>query len=213
MRRIGKKSEKSKDKHAVKTAITEQEIMEAAISLLDSRRSVSSLSLREIARAAGIAPNSFYRHFRDVDELAVALIDQAGRGLRGMIRDARQRLTEGRSGVRSSVEVFMEALDDEHKYLHILLREMSIGSDSFRQAVDRELEYFESELQDDMTRIAEATGHHLSEPQLVSKAITRLVFSLGATAVDLEPEQRKKLTDETVIMVKMIINGANTKRK
>lgn len=187
--------------------------MEAAISLLDSRRSVSSLSLREIARAAGIAPNSFYRHFRDVDELAVALIDQAGRGLRGMIREARQRLTEGRSGVRSSVEVFMEALDDEHKYLHILLREMSIGSESFRQAVDRELNYFESELQDDMTRIAQATGHRLNEPQLVSKAITRLVFSLGATAVDLDASQRKQLTDETVIMVKMIINGANTKQK
>ena len=34
--------------------------------------------MREVAREAGIAPNSFYRQFRDMDELAVALIERAG---------------------------------------------------------------------------------------------------------------------------------------
>jgi AraC-like DNA-binding protein len=48
------------------------------------------MSLREVAREAGIAPNSFYRHFKDIDELAISLIDRAGIVLRKIIREARQ---------------------------------------------------------------------------------------------------------------------------
>jgi AcrR family transcriptional regulator len=210
-----KNPDEEQDKPKRKPTISEQELMDAAVRLVDSKRSVSSLSLREIAREAGIAPNSFYRHFRDVDELAVAIIDRAGRGLRGTIREARKRLENDRGGVRSSVEVFMEALDDEQKYLKILLREISIGSDAFRNAVDRELNYFEEELNDELLRIAQATGKQIHEPRLVAKAITRLVFTLGASAANMNIEQRNHLTQETVIMVRMIIIGANAmvKRK
>ena len=210
-----KNPDEEQDKPKRKPTISEQELMDAAVRLVDSKRSVSSLSLREIAREAGIAPNSFYRHFRDVDELAVAIIDRAGRGLRGTIREARKRLENDRGGVRSSVEVFMEALDDEQKYLKILLREISIGSDAFRNAVDRELNYFEEELNDELLRIAQATGKQIHEPRLVAKAITRLVFTLGASAANMNIEQRNHLTQETVIMVRMIIIGANVmvKRK
>lgn len=210
MRRPSRKNKDlEQDKPGRKPAISEQELMEAAVRLVDSKRSVSSLSLREIAREAGIAPNSFYRHFRDVDELAVALIDRAGRGLRGTIREARKRLESGRGGVRSSVEVFMEALDDDQKYLQILLREISIGSNAFRHAVDRELNYFEEELNDELLRIVEASGQKIHQPRVVAKAITRLVFTLGASAANMSREQRSDLTEETVTMVRMIIIGAN----
>jgi AcrR family transcriptional regulator len=214
MRLIRKKNiDSEQDKPKRKPAISEQELMDAAVRLVDPKRSVSSLSLREIAREAGIAPNSFYRHFRDVDELAVALIDRAGRGLRGTIREARKRLENDRGGVRSSVEVFMEALDDDQKYLKILLREISIGSDAFRNAVDRELNYFEEELNDELLRIAKTTGKKIHESRLVAKAITRLVFTLGASAANMNIEQRNDLTQETVIMVRMIITGANAMAK
>jgi AcrR family transcriptional regulator len=210
MRLIRKKNtDEEQDKPKRKPAISEQELMDAAVRLVDANRSVSSLSLREIAREAGIAPNSFYRHFRDVDELAVAIIDRAGRGLRGTIREARKRLENDRGGVRSSVEVFMEALDDDQKYLKILLREISIGSDAFRNAVDRELNYFEEELNDELLRIAKSNSKKIHEPRLVAKAITRLVFTLGASAANMNIQQRNVLTQETVTMVRMIIIGAN----
>ena len=48
---------------------TRRSLVEAAFSQLSAERSFASLSLREVAREAGIAPTSFYRHFRDVDEL------------------------------------------------------------------------------------------------------------------------------------------------
>jgi hypothetical protein len=107
----------------------------------------------------------------------------------------------------------MESLDDDQKYLKILLREISIGSDAFRNAVDRELNYFEEELNDELHRIVEVTGKKIHEPRLVAKAITRLVFTLGASAANMEIQQRNDLTQETVVMVRMIIIGANAMAK
>ena len=136
----------------------------AAISLYCSRggtscsvaRILSTLSLREVTREAGIAPNSFYRQFRDMDELAVALIDLSGRSLRKIIGQARKRATTERSVVRGSLETFMEQLRADDKLLHVLLREGTVGSDAFKQAVDRELNFFEEELQIDLVRLAAA---------------------------------------------------------
>jgi AcrR family transcriptional regulator len=193
--------------------ISSADIVNAAVSLLGTHRSVSSLGLREIARAANIAPNSFYRHFRDVDELTVALIDQAGRSLRGIIREARLRLSPERSAIRTSVEVFMDQLDSEDKYLEILLREMSVGSDAFRHAADRELSHFEDELCEELIRIQTEIGANTYQPALAAKAITRLVFAMGVTAVDASEEQRTEITEQTVIMLRMIMTGAQTLAK
>ncbi|MFK8053865.1 MAG: HTH-type transcriptional repressor FabR [Woeseiaceae bacterium] len=191
-----------------KNSITAQDVMDAAVGLLDSNRSVSTLTLREIARAAGIAPNSFYRHFRDVDELTVAVIDQAGRSLRGVIRESRLFADLKRGLIRSSVETFMKQLDGEDKYLHVLLRELSTGPEPFRRAVDRELTYFEDELRDEFERRQETEKITIHKPELVAKAITRLVFTMGASAADVPEDQRSEIVEDTIVMIRMIVVGA-----
>ncbi len=51
-------------------------IIEAALQLA-ADTGYASLSLRSVARKAGIAPTSFYRHFRDIDEMGAAIIEKA----------------------------------------------------------------------------------------------------------------------------------------
>lgn len=193
-----------------KPVISREDIIVAALKLVGPHRSVSTLSLREVAREAGIAPNSFYRQFRDMDELAVALIDLAGQSLRQIIGEARQRATADRSVVRGSIEAFMEQLRADDRLLHILLREGTVGSDAFKQAVDRQLNFFEEELRLDLIRLAEANKTGLFEPALTAKAITRLVFAMGATAMDLPADKYTELTEQVVTMVRMIITGTQT---
>ena len=193
-----------------KAVITREDLISATLKLLGPHRSVSTLSLREVARAAGIAPNSFYRHFRDVDELAVVLIDRAGRSLRQIIGAARQRATAERSVIRSSVETFMEQLSADENLLHILLREGTVGSDAFKQAVERELSFFEEELCADLVRLAKANGTGIYAPALAAKAITRLIFAIGATAMDLPHAQHAAVVNQMEIMVRMIVVGTQT---
>ena len=191
-------------------SIAREDLIAAALALLGPHRSVSTLSLREVARAAQIAPNSFYRHFRDIDELAVVLIDQAGSSLRTIIGQARHRASAERSVVHSSVETFIEQLRADDKLLHLLLREGSAGSDAFKQAVERQLRFFEEELCVDLIRLARAANAPLHEPALVARAITRLVFAVGASAMDLPHERDPLLIEELSTMVRMIITGART---
>ena len=193
-----------------KAVISRDDIIEAALKLVGPHRSVSTLSLREVAREAGIAPNSFYRQFRDMDELAVALIDLAGRSLRRIIGEARHRATGDQSVVRGSIEAFMEQLRADDKMLHILLREGTVGSPAFKAAVERELHFFEEELCVDLIRLAQANGTGLYEPALTAKAITRLVFAMGATAMDMPPEKHDELTEQLALMVRMIVMGTQS---
>ena len=193
-----------------RATISRDDLLAAALRLLGPHRSVSSLSLREVTREAGIAPNSFYRQFRDMDELAVALIDLAGRSLRKIVGAARHRARTDRSVVRGSVEAFMQQLRDADKLLHVLLREGTVGSDAFKHAVERELQFFEEELCLDLVRLAARDNAPLHEPAIVSKAITRLVFAMGATAMDLPPEKDPELVEQISTMIRMIIVGART---
>ncbi len=188
--------------------IDRERIVQAALKLLGPDRSVATLSLREIAREAGIAPNSFYRHFHNVDELAVALIERAGRSLRLIIGAARQRVGRERSVIQSSVEAFLEQLDAEDKFLHILLREGCVGSREFRQAVERQLCFFEAELQTDLVRLSAEAGGCVHRPEATARALTRLVFAMGTRALDMGPAERRELAEETVCMLRMIMVGA-----
>lgn len=191
-----------------KPLISRDDLVEAALALAGPHRSISTLSLREVARRAGIAPNSFYRQFRDMDELAVALIDRAGSSLRAIIGEARQRAPQESSIVRASVETFMAQLRSDDRLLHILLREGTVGSPAFKAAVDRQLSFFEEELRQDLVRIAEASRRGLHEPATTAKAITRLVFAMGSTIMDLPAERDAEVIDQLTTMVRFILLGA-----
>jgi len=193
-----------------RAVISRDELIAAAMSLLGPTRSVSTLSLREVARAAGIAPNSFYRHFRDIDDLAIALIELAGSSLRRIFSEARQRISAERSVVRTSLEVFMEQLNAEAGYLDLLLREGKVGSEAFKQAVEKQLVFFEEELMTDLLRLEALNGHKLHRADLVARAITRLVFVMGASAATQGPQAQLETLEQTALMLKMILIGSRT---
>ena len=191
-----------------KATITEEELFNATLNLIGPQKSIASLSLREIAREAGIAPNSFYRHFKDIDALAIALIERSGLALRQIFTDARSKAQSGQSIIRSSVEVFIAQLDADEGNLSLLLREAYTGSASYKQAVERQLSFFEQELQQDLIQLEQMNHTNLIFPELVAKAITQLVFNMGAKVIDLAPEQRQAIAEDTMIMIRMLLEGS-----
>lgn len=191
-----------------KATITKEELFQAALNLIGSQKSIASLSLREVAREAGIAPNSFYRHFKDIDELAIELIDRSGHVLREILQKARLEAIKKNSIIRSSVEVFIAQLDADEGNLSLLLREGYTGSTSYKEAVHRQLNYFQQELLDDLVRLERLNKSHLSHPDLVAKAITQLVFNMGANMIDRPKAQRQAVAEQTIIMIRMILEGS-----
>ena len=191
-----------------KATITKDELFQAALKLIGPQKSIASLSLREVAREAGIAPNSFYRHFKDIDELAIELIDSSATVLRQILLQARLKASKKSSIVRSSIEVFIEQLDADEGYLSLLLREGYTGSASYKEAVEKQLNYFQLELRDDLIRLEKLNNNKISYPDVAAKAITQLVFNMGAKVINMPVEERKEIAEQTMIMIRMILEGA-----
>ena len=191
-----------------KATITKEELFQAALHLIGPQKSIASLSLREVAREAGIAPNSFYRHFKDIDELAIELIDRSGLVLRQILHEARLKASKQSSIIRSSVEVFIEQLNVDEGNLSLLLREGYTGSTSYKQAVERQLIFFQQELKEDLITLERLNHSKLSHPEIVAKEITQLVFNMGAKVIDMPIEERKEMAEQTMIMIRMILEGA-----
>lgn len=192
-----------------KATITKEELFQAALKLIGPQKSIASLSLREVAREAGIAPNSFYRHFKDIDELAIELIHRSGIVLRQILNESRLKASKHSSIIRSSVDIFIEQLDADEGNLSLLLREGYTGSSSYKEAVEKQLNYFQQELQDDLARLEIINNtDKIAHPDLVAKAITQLVFNMGAKLLNMPNENRKLVAEETMMMIRMIIEGA-----
>ncbi|EOD79012.1 transcriptional regulator [Grimontia sp. AD028] len=189
---------------------TRRTLIDAAFSQLSADRSFSSLSLREVAREAGIAPTSFYRHFKDMDELGLTMVDEGGLLLRQLMRQARQRIATEGSVVRTSVETFMEFIESSPNVFRLLLRERSGTSAAFRAAVAREIQHFIAEL----TEYFQATGGSTrDEAYNQAEACVTLVFSSGAEALDLDKRARAELAERLVTQLRIIAKGAYWYRK
>jgi len=184
---------------------TRRTIIDAAFRLLSQERSYSSLSLREVTREAGIAPTSFYRHFEDMEELGLTLVDEGGVALRQLMRKARQRIRDRGLVIGTSVETFMEYIHSSPHIFRLLLRERSGTSLAFRKAVSREMKYFVVELAD---YIQHTQDYSAEAANIQAEAMVILVFNAGAEALDSDVVERKLLTDKAITQLNLVARGA-----
>ncbi len=154
-----------------------------------TNRSLASISLREVARAAGIVPTAFYRHFDSIDALGVELVDECMRPLRQMVRDARRGVarTATSSAARSTRSAEqVRAHPDQFRFL---VRERYGGVGGVRRAIDTELRLFTSELTVDLARLT--AGYDWTTDDLEMTASLMVTAMLGAVLDLLEVDKRR----------------------
>ena len=185
---------------------TRRTIIDAAFHLLNQERNYANLSLREVAREAGIAPNSFYRHFEDMEELGLTLVDEGGVALRQLMRKARQRISDEGSVIRTSVVVFMEFIQGSPHIFYLLWRERSGTRLAYRKAVARVLQYFIVELADyiQLTR-----GYPLADAKVAAEAMVILEFNAGAEYLDSKPAERPLVAEKVITQLRYVARGAD----
>lgn len=184
---------------------TRHALIQAALNQLCAESSFSSLSLREVTREAGIAPTSFYRHFQNMNELGLTLVDEGGLALRQLMRQSRLKISKGGSIIEISVYTFMDYVTNNKSIFRLMLQEQAGTTKELRFAIAREIAHFTNELRDFLV-----LERNIPEPlaKAQSNAIVRIVFSAGADALDLNQEDLKKLTEQTILQVRMVARGA-----
>lgn len=209
------------DKGTVLTTRSEQKLktrralLDGALQILSPERVFSNLSLREVTRAAGIAPTSFYRHFDDMNDLGLALVEEAGLALRQLLRKARSRIKERGTAIDTSVDTFMEYLVNNTNHFRLLLREHTGNSEEFRAAINLEIQHFVTELEDYMSkRELENKDSQPSDPATINalaEAMVTLVFHMGGLALDAPKSQRDTLAEKAKLQLRMLIKGSRTR--
>ena len=183
---------------------TRRAIIDAAIGQLGESKSFASLSLREVSREAGIAPTSFYRHFKDMEELGLTLVDESGLTLRQVMRKGRQRLKKKGSVIATSVKTFMEFTQANPNIFRILFHERSGTTRALRVAVAREIKYFVVELTD----YIQHTGFSQESAYAQAEAMVAVIFNAGAESIAVKPTARKELERRAILQLRFIATGA-----
>ena len=183
---------------------TRRAIIQAAIGQLSADKSFASLSLREVAREANIAPTSFYRHFKDMEELGLTLVDECGLALRQLMRKARKRFEEGGSVINTSVATFMEFTEQNPNIFRLLFHERSGTAYVLRTAVAREIQFFIVELGDYL----ESWGFEKEAAFAQAEAMVAVVFNAGAESLDAKSNERKVIARRAIIQLRFIAAGA-----
>lgn len=199
---------------AIQKAKTRQRLIHSAL-LLSSKKGFGALSLREVTHAAEIAPAAFYRHFKDMDELGLSLVDEIAVSLRRLLRNARtdSKSEDSANLTKFSIETFLIYVNDNQNLFRLLLGERQGSSDIFRRAIRKEIDVFVEELTEDLERLAKARNEKLRHAGYAAEAIVTIIFSLGAEALDLPKFKQESLKLRMVEEVNMILRGAKVYEK
>jgi AcrR family transcriptional regulator len=188
---------------------TRQRLLDVTLHLVNER-SLSAISLREVAREAGIVPTAFYRHFASMDELGVALVDESMRPLRQMIRDARRGRAAHSDIIVDTVAVLAKQVRGHSDQFSFLTRERFGGVAAVRRAIATDLRLFTSDLTVDLARLT--AGYDWSTDDL-EMAADLMVTSMLGTVMDLlevderHPEDTAAILDLAERQLRLIVLG------
>jgi AcrR family transcriptional regulator len=193
---------------------TRQALLDETLELV-AERSFASLSLREVAKAAGIVPTAFYRHFASMDDLGVTLVEDAMRVLRRMLRDGRRDLAarEAVPTASNSLAILVRQVRTNEAQFRFLVREQHGGVTEIRRAIDTELRLFVKELAIDISRIPEMVQWKADDLELAAELIVTVMLQAVADLLDSRGiEDDAELIARTQRKLVMIILGMNSWR-
>ncbi|WP_338673089.1 TetR family transcriptional regulator [Streptomyces sp. SCSIO 30461] len=124
---------------------TRQALLDAALGLLE-HQSLSSLGLREVTRAVGVAPAAFYRHFADLSELGVALVEEALGSLHGLVAELLAETGDAELRITRTVDLIAHHVRAQPAHFRFIARERHGGSGRVRTAIATQLDAFTDEV-------------------------------------------------------------------
>ncbi|MDX3112312.1 TetR family transcriptional regulator [Streptomyces scabiei] len=175
---------------------TRQALLDAALALLEEQ-SLSSLGLREVTRAVGVAPTAFYRHFRSTADLGVALVEEALGSLHPMIRTTVTSADSSAERIERAVELIAGHVNAYPAHVRFIARERHGGVQPVREAIRDQLGRFADEVKAELAKDAEAEGWSDDDLLMLSHLYVDqmlITASLFLEALEASPEDRNRVS-------------------
>ncbi|MET0286455.1 MAG: TetR family transcriptional regulator [Polyangiales bacterium] len=112
---------------------------------LSAAHGFASLGLREVARAANIAPTSFYRHFADMSDIGRALVEEH---VAPLLRELglSVRAGDARASALALVQEGLTAVESQPEIVRFLVAERAGAFDFLREPLSGELHVLAQQL-------------------------------------------------------------------
>ena len=195
---------------------TRAHLLAAALQLMGEGRGFGTLSLREITRVAGVVPASFYRHFRGLDELGLALVEESGVTLRRLLREARRTGMPPKDILRRSVQIFRDYIHAHRLHFMFVAGERSGGSALIRAAVRAEERHFIDEMSHDLRQFGLMPGSSTAALHMACGLVVTTMMNAATDFLDVPPDQpqlEREITENFVRQLRLIFLGARVWRE
>jgi AcrR family transcriptional regulator len=186
--------------------LTRQGLIRAALKLL-SQHSFDSLSLREVTRQAGITPTAFYRHFDDMEELGLVLVEESFQSLGEMLKDARSQTSFDGATIERSLAVVVTHLHSHTSHFRFIARERYGGVRRLRRAINRELQLFADELAIDLVAMPGVDQWTTEDRRMLAGVITETMIRMVAELLEYGAEEELAIVERTRRQLELISLG------
>ncbi len=203
-------------------------LMEAALRLTATTRSLSALSLREVAREAGLNPNTFYRHFKNFDDLGLTIIKEMTKDIRQPLRELRRQAAESvlpangeahswqqnpkwnlvrsRQVTRVTVKLFFDYVEQNPNAFILGMRELHGASPVLRNALRAMMKEFSEDIAEDIKELKLLPNSEDESLLDIAEVICREMFSISMDYIE-QPEQREQLYNNAEHMITSLTIG------
>ena len=182
-------------------------LVQAALRLITQSRSLTSLGLRELAREAGLNPNTFYRHFRNLDEFGLQVLGYIAEDMKAGVRQLRQMADSSEQASHDTVTFVYHYFLANPAATTVAVRELHGPSPVLRRALEAQLDASAREMAEDILERGLVPGVDEVVVQEISNMTIRYILFRAMDYIE-KPAQRETIQTETEHFINRQFRGA-----
>jgi AcrR family transcriptional regulator len=196
---------------AEQKALTRGALIDSVLRIIGDGANFASISLREVTKAAGLVPASFYRHFADMDDLGLAVVDELGLDLRRLMRgsvDTSLPLEDVVAGLAYGYETYVHGASHLVAFVN---QARTGGSPRVRAAIAHELDFFVSRVAGSLSDLVPGLrpGDRQTVAELMLAVLLESTTELLATPED-DEARLEELRESLSARLMVVLLGAQS---
>ncbi|MET7517545.1 TetR family transcriptional regulator [Streptomyces sp. NPDC005480] len=185
---------------------TRQALLDAALELLEDQ-SLSSLGLREVTRAVGVAPTAFYRHFDSTAELGVALVEEALGSLHETITTMLTTTGSNEERLGRTVELIACLVRTHPSHVRFIARERHGGVQRVRDAIGGQLARFTEEVAEGLAADPVSAGWSQDDLRMLAWHYVEHMVMTASVFLETPPERMDAAIDVATRQLRLVNLG------
>jgi AcrR family transcriptional regulator len=195
---------------AEQKARTRKALVGSVLRIVGDGANFASISLREVAKTAGVVPTSFYRHFEDMDELGLAVVDQLGLDIRRLLRGSFDPSVPRDELLERFVTGYQTYVLDNADLVRFANQARTGGTAPLNGAISHELEFVGTRLASGLSDVV--PGLKPTDRDTVAALILAVLLEGVDDLLSLDPgddARRTEFKERSVAQLSIVMLGAD----